>query len=249
MKSPPCVRLVYTNRCRQSKAAMGPVVLLDGGEVVNLCSNNYLGLADHPTVVKSAKAAMDRHGYGTASVRFICGTLSVHEQLEQTLAEFTGMERATTYVSCWTANQALVTTLLNDGGVVISDELNHRQYYRRPAVCAARRYNGWFTGTATWTIWRRKLAEVTDVKRKLIITDGVFSMEGDLANLPAIVELGKKFDALVAVDDSHRAWRGRTDRTRHGGTFRCKGRHCNGHAGQGAGRSCRRIHRVSRTDY
>ena len=182
---------------------MGAMVrLADGREVVNLCSNNYLGLADHPAVVNGAMEALHRHGSGTASVRFICGTFSIHQELEGLIADFFGMERSTTYVSCWNANEALVPTLLGEGDVVISDALNHA------SIIDACRLAG--KGVIR-LIYRHgdmddlaaQLAAARSARRKLIITDGVFSMEGDLANLPAIVELARAHGALVAVDDSH----------------------------------------------
>jgi glycine C-acetyltransferase len=178
------------------------VKLEDGNELINLCSNNYLGLANHPDVVKAAKEALDKYGNGTASVRFICGTFDIHYKLEQTIAEFAGTESATTYLSCWNANEALVPTLLSDGDVVISDELNHASIIDACRLCKK---------SVKRLVYRHNdmddlekcLEQVKDVKKKLIITDGVFSMEGDLADLPDIVSLAKKYNALVAVDDSH----------------------------------------------
>lgn len=182
---------------------MGPVVRLDDGrDVVNLCSNNYLGLADHPAVLAGARAALDRHGNGTASVRFICGTFAAHLELERLIAEFCGAEAATTYVSCWNANEALVPTLLGEGDAVLSDELNHASIIDACRLCGKK---------VTRKVYRhadiadlaRVLEEVADARRKLIITDGVFSMEGDLAPLDEIVPLAGRHGALVAVDDSH----------------------------------------------
>lgn len=185
---------------------MGPVVkLADGTEAVNFCSNNYLGLASHPEVVKGAKSMIDRHGSGTASVRFICGTFAGHLELEKKIAAFTGMEAATTYVSCWCANEALMPTLIQQGDCVISDELNHA------SIIDACRLATKISKTAKLLVYKHsnmqeleaRLQEAKDCRRVLIITDGVFSMEGDLAKLPEIIELGKKYGALVAVDDSH----------------------------------------------
>ncbi|MBN1553785.1 MAG: glycine C-acetyltransferase [Phycisphaerae bacterium] len=182
---------------------MGPTVRLrDGREVVNLCSNNYLGLANDPEVVAGAKAAVDQYGQGTASVRFICGTFSIHEELEAEIAEFFGFQAATTYVSCWCANEALVPTLLSEGDAVVSDSLNHASIIDACRLCGknVRRVVYQHNDMADLAA---KLEDIRDARRKLIITDGVFSMEGDLANLPEIVKLAKKHDALVAVDDSH----------------------------------------------
>ncbi len=182
---------------------MGAVVMLkDGREVINLCSNNYLGLADHPEVIAGAAKAMGRFGNGTASVRFICGTLAIHLELERALAEFVGLERATTYVSCWNANEALVPTLLGAGDAVISDEMNHASIIDACRLCG-KKVNRFIYKHSDMADLAQRLDEAKDARRKLIITDGVFSMEGDLANLPGIVALARKNDALVAVDDSH----------------------------------------------
>ena len=182
---------------------MGAVVKLsDGREVVNLCSNNYLGLANHPEVVAGALDALKKHGNGTASVRFICGSFTIHDELEELIADFLGMESSTTYVSCWNANEALVPTLLGEGDVVISDELNHASIIDACRLCGKKvrrlvyKHNDMKDLAA-------KLGEAKDARKKLVIVDGVFSMEGDLADLPSIVELAKKHSALVAVDDSH----------------------------------------------
>ena len=182
---------------------MGPVVrLTDGREVVNLCSNNYLGLANHPEVVAGAREGLARHGNGTASVRFICGTMAAHVELERAIADWLGMEAATTYVSCWNANEALVPTLAGEGDVVISDELNHA------SIIDACRLTG---KKVTRLIYKHanvddlaaRLREASGARRKIVITDGVFSMEGDLAPLDRIVPVADEHGALVAVDDSH----------------------------------------------
>jgi len=171
-------------------------------EVVNFCSNDYLGLAAHPRVIEGAHQALELHGNGTASVRFICGTMTTHLQLERAIARFVGMERATTYVSCWNANEALVPTLLANGGTVISDALNHASIIDACRL-AGKKVQRLVYGHNDMDDLTVKLRDAADSPQTLIITDGVFSMEGDLANLPAIVELGERHDALVAVDDSH----------------------------------------------
>jgi len=182
---------------------MGPTVKLsDGREVVNLCSNNYLGLANHPEVVAGAKKALDQYGFGTASVRFICGSFAIHDELEALLADFFGFEAATTYVSCWNANEALLPTLLGPGDAVISDELNHASIIDACRLCSKKVQRLIYKHNDMADLAGR-LEEVKDSQRILVITDGVFSMEGDLPNLPGIVELAKKYGALVAVDDSH----------------------------------------------
>ncbi|MCK4601182.1 MAG: glycine C-acetyltransferase [Phycisphaerae bacterium] len=182
---------------------MGPTVRLEGGkEVVNLCSNNYLGLANHSEVIEGAQEAMACYGYGTASVRFICGTFALHNQLEKEIAGFLGMEKATTYVSCWNANEALVPTLLGEGDAVISDELNHASIIDACRLCG-KKVRRLIYKHSDMDDLASHLAEAKDARRKLVITDGVFSMEGDLANLPDIVTLAGRHGALVAVDDSH----------------------------------------------
>lgn len=182
-------------------SAQGPHVRMQGrGDVLILSSNNYLGLCDVPEVVSAGKDALDRFGAGTASVRFICGTFTVHRELEEALARFVGAESALTYVSCWTANEGLMPTLLDESDVVISDALNHASIIDSVRLCkAARRvYPHSDMG---------KLAEILEETRsartRFIITDGVFSMEGDIARLPEILDLARRHDAVVAVDDSH----------------------------------------------
>lgn len=182
---------------------MGSVVKLsDGREVVNFCSNNYLGLANHPDVIAGAVKAIEKYGYGTASVRFICGSFTIHNELEQQIADFLGTESSTTYVSCWNANEALMPTLLGQGDVVISDELNHASIIDACRLCNKKVQRLVYKHSDMDDLAAR-LDEAKDAHRKLIITDGVFSMEGDLANLPAIAAIAKKYNALVAVDDSH----------------------------------------------
>jgi glycine C-acetyltransferase len=192
--------------CKRTSVIDGPmgptVVLADGREVVNLCSNNYLGLANHPDVLAGARDAMKRFGYGTASVRFICGSFTLHDELEAALASFCGTERATTYVSCWNANEALVPTLLGEGDAVISDELNHASIIDACRL-AGKKVQRLIYRHGDMTELELRLKEAKDSRRKLVITDGVFSMEGDLAKLPEIVRLAEKHGALAAVDDSH----------------------------------------------
>lgn len=183
--------------------AMGPLVhLTDGREVVNLCSNNYLALANHPDILAAACEALERHGNGTASVRFICGTFAIHEELEREIAGWLGMEAATTYVSCWNANEALLPALLGAGDAVISDELNHASIIDASRLCG-KKVQRLIFAHGDMNALAERCKEARTARRRLIITDGVFSMEGDLANLPGIVELACEHDALVAVDDSH----------------------------------------------
>ena len=174
------------------------------GEVVILSSNNYLGLCNAPDVVAAGKHALDEFGAGTGSVRFICGTFTIHRELEQALARFVGCESSLTYVSCWNANEGLVPTLLGEQDIVISDQLNHA------SIIDAIRLAKTITKGQTAVYRHSDMADLEDKLRaakhtrlKLIFTDGVFSMEGDIARLPDIVALARKYDAVVAVDDSH----------------------------------------------
>jgi glycine C-acetyltransferase len=179
----------------------GPRVRMKGrGEVLVLSSNNYLGLASAPEVVRAGKEGLDRWGAGTASVRFICGTFGVHVELERALARFVGTEAALTFVSCWTANEGLLPTLLDENDVVISDALNHASIIDSVRLCrAARRVYPHSDMDALETILR----ECSSAGVRLIVTDGVFSMDGDVAKLPDIVELARRHGAVVVVDDSH----------------------------------------------
>ncbi len=174
------------------------------GEVVILSSNNYLGLCNAPDVVAAGKRALDEFGAGTGSVRFICGTFTIHRELEQALARFVGCESSLTYVSCWNANEGLVPTLLGEQDIVISDQLNHA------SIIDAIRLAKTITKCQTAVYRHSDMADLEDKLRaakhtrlRLIFTDGVFSMEGDIARLPDIVALARKYDAVVAIDDSH----------------------------------------------
>ena len=176
------------------------VRVADGQPVLNLCANNYLGLAQHPAVAAAAKAAIEKWGYGLASVRFICGTQGVHKQLEHKLSEFLGTEDTILYGSCFDANGGLFETLLGPEDVIISDELNHASIIDGVRLCKAQRLrylNNSLTDLET------KLKEASSARFKLIATDGVFSMDGYIANLSGICDLAAKYGALVMVDDSH----------------------------------------------
>ena len=184
-----------------------PRVKMEGrGEVVILSSNNYLGLCDVPEVVQAGKEALDRWGAGTASVRFICGTFTVHRALEEALARFVGCESSLTYVSCWNANEGLCPTVLSEPDVVISDQLNHASIIDSIRLAKA------ITKCQTAVYKHSDMADLEEklrtvgkggARRKLIFTDGIFSMEGDIAKLPDLVALARKYDAVLAVDDSH----------------------------------------------
>ncbi len=185
----------------------------DGQPVLNLCANNYLGLAQHPEVRAAAHAALDQWGYGCASVRFICGTQGVHKQLEAKLSEFLGTEDTILYGSCFDANGGLFETLLGPEDAVISDELNHASIIDGIRLCKAQRLRYRNSDMADLAA---KLTEAKDARFKLIATDGVFSMDGYIANLSAICELADQHGALVMVDDSHAVgFMGRTGRGTH----------------------------------
>ncbi len=172
----------------------------DGRKVLNLCANNYLGLADHPAVQAAAHEALAKWGYGMASVRFICGTQLPHKELEHRLSRFLGTEDAILYSSCFDANAGLFETLLGAEDAIISDELNHASIIDGIRLCKARRLRYRNSDMADL---RDQLKAASDARFRLIATDGVFSMDGTLANLPAICDLAEKHDALVMVDDSH----------------------------------------------
>ena len=174
--------------------------LENGGEVINLCANNYLGLADHPDLITAAKEALDKYGYGMSSVRFICGTQSIHKQLEDRLSDFLGMEDTILYSSCFDANGGLFEALLGTEDAIISDALNHASIIDGVRLCKAQRFR--YNNNDMQDL-EAKLQEAADARIKLIATDGVFSMDGILANLPAICDLAEKHNALVMEDDSH----------------------------------------------
>ena len=182
-----------------------PRVQMEGrGEVVILSSNNYLGLCDVPEVVQAGKDALEHWGAGTASVRFICGTFTIHRDLETALAQFVGCESALTYVSCWTANEGLCPTVLSEPDLVISDQLNHASII--DSIRLAKAITKCQTAVykhADMKDLEDKLRAATSARRKLIFTDGIFSMEGDIAKLPDLAALARKYDAVLAVDDSH----------------------------------------------
>jgi glycine C-acetyltransferase len=170
------------------------------GRILVLSSNNYLGLADHPEVVAAGKAALDKYGAGTASVRFICGTFAIHQEIEATLARLSHTAAALTYVSCWAANTGLIPAVAGEGDAIVSDALNH-----------ASLIDGCRAAKATRLVYKHsdmadlaaKLEEVKGARRIFVVTDGVFSMEGDIAKLPDVVTLAKRYNASIILDDSH----------------------------------------------
>ncbi len=172
----------------------------NGADVLNFCANNYLGLADHPALIEEAKRALDQFGYGMASVRFICGTQTVHKELENRLSAFLGMEDTILYSSCFDANGGLFETLLGPEDAVISDALNHASIIDGVRLCKAKRFR--YANNDMQDL-ESKLQEAQDARFRLIVTDGVFSMDGIIANLQAVCDLADRYDALVMVDDSH----------------------------------------------
>ncbi|WP_431781934.1 glycine C-acetyltransferase [Streptomyces chumphonensis] len=175
-------------------------VSVASGEVLNFCANNYLGLADHPEVVAAAKEALDRWGYGMASVRFICGTQEVHKELERRLSAFLGQEDTILYSSCFDANGGVFETLLGPEDAVISDALNHASIIDGIRLSKARRHR---YANRDMADLEKQLVQAGDARRRLIVTDGVFSMDGYVAPLPEICDLADRYDAMVMVDDSH----------------------------------------------
>ena len=172
----------------------------EAGEVLNFCANNYLGLANHPEMVKAAIDALATHGFGMASVRFICGTQDLHKQLEQSIANYLNTDDAILYTSCFDANTGLFETLLDESDAIISDQLNHASIIDGIRLCKAARFR---YAHSDMIDLESKLKEASEYKTRLIATDGVFSMDGDMARLDKITRLAQQYDALVMVDDSH----------------------------------------------
>lgn len=176
------------------------VTLADGRQLLNLCANNYLGLAQHPSVRAAADSALERWGYGLASVRFICGTQTIHKKLEDQLSRFLGMEDTILYNSCWDANGGLFETILSAEDAIISDELNHASIIDGIRLCKAQRFR--YKNNSMDDL-RAKLEEAKNARFRLIATDGVFSMDGTIADLASVCQLADEYDAMVMVDDSH----------------------------------------------
>ena len=176
------------------------VDVASGGRVLNFCANTYLGLADHPALIAAGKEALDRYGYGMASVRFICGTQEGHKALEARLSGYLGTEDAILYSSCFDANTGLFETILGEEDAIISDALNHASIIDGVRLCKARRLRYANNDMAEL---EQRLVEAADARNRVIVTDGVFSMDGIVADLPAICDLAERHDATVIVDDSH----------------------------------------------
>ena len=193
---------LYKNERIISSPQKPRLTLANGQELLNMCANNYLGLADHPEIVKAASEAMERYGFGLGSVRFICGTQELHKELEAQVADFTGMDDAILYSSCFDANGGLFETLLGPEDAVISDALNHASIIDGIRLCKAQRLR---YANGDMEDLENKLKEAVNARFRLIATDGVFSMDGTIAPLKEICDLAERYDALVMVDDSHAA--------------------------------------------
>jgi glycine C-acetyltransferase len=178
------------------------ITLANGKKALNFCANNYLGLSNNPKLVAAAKAALDTHGYGMSSVRFICGTGDLHKKLEAKIAEFFGTEDTILYAACFDANTGLFETILNDQDAIISDVLNHASIIDGVRLCKAVRYR---YANADMADLEKQLIEAQSQRFRLIVTDGVFSMDGNVAPLDKIIALAEKYDAMVMVDESHSA--------------------------------------------
>lgn len=187
-------------RERQLLGPQGSVVGVQDHEVINFCANNYLGLANHPEIVQAARDGLEHYGYGMASVRFICGTQNQHRQLEQTIARFLNKDDAILYSSCFDANTGLFETLLGEDDAILSDELNHASIIDGVRLCKAKRFR---YKHSDMTELEAHLQQAQDCRLRMIATDGVFSMDGDMARLPDICDLAEKYNAIVMVDDSH----------------------------------------------
>jgi len=189
------------------------ISITGGKRVLNMCANNYLGLADHPALIAAAKEALDTHGFGMASVRFICGTQDIHKELEAALTKFLGTEETILYPSCFDANGGLFETLLTEKDAVISDELNHASIIDGIRLCKAQRFRYKHNDMADL---EAQLRAAKDARFRLIATDGCFSMDGTIANLAAICDLAEKYNALTMIDDAHATgFLGKTGRGTH----------------------------------
>ena len=189
------------------------IATVEGGEVLNFCANNYLGLSSHPAVIEAAKQAVDSHGYGMSSVRFICGTQDIHKELEQKIAEFLGFEDSILYAAAFDANGGLFEPLLTKEDAIISDQLNHASIIDGIRLCKAQRFR--YLNNDMNDL-EEKLKEASGARRRMIATDGVFSMDGTIAQLDKICDLADKYDAMVMVDECHSTgFMGKTGRGTH----------------------------------
>lgn len=212
---------LYKNERNIASPQSAEITLEDGSKALNFCANNYLGLADSPRLVKAAKEMMDRRGYGMSSVRFICGTQDIHKELEKAISEYFHTEDTILYAACFDANGGLFGTFLTDEDAIISDSLNHASIIDGVRLCKAKRYR---YANADMADLERCLKEAQEQRFRIICTDGVFSMDGNVAPMDKICDLAEKYDALVMVDESHSA--GVVGPTGHGVAeqFDCYGR-------------------------
>lgn len=212
---------LYKNERNIASPQSAEITLEDGSKALNFCANNYLGLADSPRLVKAAKEMMDRRGYGMSSVRFICGTQDIHKELEKAISEYFHTEDTILYAACFDANGGLFGTFLTDEDAIISDSLNHASIIDGVRLCKAKRYR---YANADMADLERCLKEAQEQRFRIICTDGVFSMDGNVAPMDKICDLAEKYDALVMVDESHSA--GVVGPTGHGVAeqFGCYGR-------------------------
>lgn len=206
--------LFKTERLIESPQA-AHIRLADGREVLNFCANNYLGLADHPRVIKAAEKAVNEHGFGMASVRFICGTQSIHKRLEGVISDYLGTEDTILYAACFDANGGVFEPLLGKEDAIISDQLNHASIIDGVRLCKAQRYRYMNNDMHDLESQLRE-CDTQGIRHKMIVTDGVFSMDGIVANLPGIVHLAEQYEAMVMVDDCHATgFMGKTGRGTH----------------------------------
>lgn len=191
---------LYKHEREITSPQQASITIAGGQKVLNFCANNYLGLANHPDIIAAAKTGFDRYGFGLSSVRFICGTQTIHHELERKISQFLGTEDTILYTSCWDANGGLFETLLGAEDAVISDELNHASIIDGIRLCKARRLR--YKNNDMEDL-EAQLKAASDCRTRLIATDGVFSMDGTIANLKAVCDLADRYNALVMVDDSH----------------------------------------------
>ena len=191
---------LYKNERVIHSSQASNITLSDGSKVINFCANNYLGLANNSEIKKAAASALEEYGFGMASVRFICGTQNIHKNLEKTISNFLKTDDTILYSSCFDANTGLFETILDKNDAIISDELNHASIIDGVRLCKASRFR---YKNSNMSDLEEQLIKAKDCTHKLIVTDGVFSMDGSIANLPEICALASKYDALVMVDDSH----------------------------------------------
>jgi len=198
---------------RTITSPQGAEITVNGKTVLNFCANNYLGLSSHPKVIEAAHAAIESHGYGMSSVRFICGTQDIHKELEQKIAQFLGMEDSILYAACFDANGGVFEALFNENDAIISDALNHASIIDGVRLCKAQRLRYEHNSMAGL---EAKLKEATGLRSRIIVTDGVFSMDGTIAQLDQICDLADKYDAIVMIDECHASgFMGKTGRGTH----------------------------------